>query len=66
MIGINMLRVADNQPQTLQRCFEAVAGLTEKGVFTPVIGKIFPVDEIAAAHEYLEKRKSMGKVVVVW
>lgn len=66
MIGINMLRVADSQPQILQRCFEAVAGLTEKGVFTPVIGKIFPVDEIGAAHEYLEKRKSMGKVVVEW
>lgn len=66
MIGINMLRVADNHPQVLQRCLNAVVRLTEEGVFTPAIGKIFPVAEIAAAHEYLEKRKSMGKVAVRW
>ncbi|MBC7888882.1 MAG: zinc-binding dehydrogenase [Ferruginibacter sp.] len=66
MLGINMLRVADDHPQVLQRCLEAVVRLTEEGVFTPTVGKIFPVADIAAAHEYLEKRKSMGKVAVTW
>ncbi len=66
MIGINMLRVADDHPQVLQRCLEAVVRLTVEGVFVPTIGKIFPVDKIATAHEYLEKRKSMGKVAVIW
>lgn len=66
MIGINMLRVADDHPQVVQRCLEAVLKLTDEGVFNPPPGKTFHVSEIAAAHEYLEKRKSMGKVAVRW
>ncbi|MCW3092783.1 MAG: L-threonine 3-dehydrogenase [Ferruginibacter sp.] len=66
MIGVNMLRVADDRPDMLQRCLEAVTSLAEKGVFAPTIGKIFPVAEIAIAHEFLETRKSMGKVVMKW
>jgi hypothetical protein len=30
------------------------------------LGKIFNASDIAAAHDYLEKRKSIGKVVVEW
>ena len=66
IIGINMLRIADDKPEVVQRCLEAVIRLTGEGVFKPNIGKVFPVNEIAAAHEYLEKRKSMGKIVVTW
>jgi len=66
MIGINMLRVADSHPETLQRCLAAVVQLTAEGIFKPAIGKVFPATEIAAAHEYLEGRKSMGKVAVRW
>ncbi|MEP7108204.1 MAG: zinc-binding dehydrogenase [Ferruginibacter sp.] len=66
MIGINMLRVGDDHPQVLQRCLEAVVRLTGEGVLTPTVGKTFPVSAIAEAHEYLEKRKSMGKVAILW
>lgn len=66
MIGINMLRVADNHPETLQRCLKEVVRLTEKGIFHPTIGKVFSASEIAAAHEYLESRRSIGKVAVRW
>ncbi|MEO5890242.1 MAG: zinc-binding dehydrogenase [Ferruginibacter sp.] len=66
MIGINMLRVADDRPLTLQRCLQAVIKLREQGVFELAPAKTFPVSEIAAAHEYLEKRKSIGKVAIRW
>jgi NADPH:quinone reductase-like Zn-dependent oxidoreductase len=66
MIGINMLAIADEKPAVIQRCLEAVVHLYNEGVFTPAISKVFSVDEIAAAHEYLEKRMSTGKVVVKW
>jgi len=66
MIGINMLRVADDHPLIIKRCLEGVVRLIEEGILSPAIGKIFPVSEIAAAHEYLEKRKSIGKVAVIW
>ncbi|MES2849077.1 MAG: zinc-binding dehydrogenase [Bacteroidota bacterium] len=66
IIGINMLSIGDGKPAVVQRCLEAVIRLHAEGIFVPTIGKVFPVNEIAAAHEYLEKRKSIGKVVVKW
>src|SRR5205814_6543543 len=66
IIGVNMLRIADEKPAIIQRCLEAVVQLTRDGVFKPVLGKAYHVSEIGAAHEYLEKRKSMGKVAMQW
>jgi NADPH2:quinone reductase len=50
----------------LQRCLTEVVKLTASGVFKPTVGKVFEASAIAAAHEYLEKRKSMGKVAIQW
>ena len=61
-----MLSVADQHPEVLQRCLTEVVRLTATGVFTPIIGKVFQASAIAAAHEYLEKRKSIGKIAIQW
>lgn len=66
IIGINMLSIGDGKPAVIQRCLEAVIRLHGEGIFIPTISKVFPVTEIGEAHEYLEKRKSVGKVVVKW
>ncbi|MFT3679542.1 MAG: zinc-binding dehydrogenase [Ferruginibacter sp.] len=66
MIGVNMLKIADHKPKVLQRCLENVVKLADEGVFKPTVSKIFDVSEIAAAHDYLEKRNSIGKVAVKW
>lgn len=36
----------------------------ESGIVRPVIGKIFPFEQIVDAHAHLQKRESVGKVVV--
>jgi NADPH:quinone reductase-like Zn-dependent oxidoreductase len=66
ILGVNMLKIADQHPEVLERCLKEVSALAASGVFKPVLGKVFPVSEIAAAHEYLENRGSVGKVVVEW
>ena len=66
MIGVNMLRIADNRPMVLKRCLEKVVQLVEDGVLDPTEAKVFPIDELAEAHEFLEGRKSIGKVSVKW
>ncbi|MEO6723097.1 MAG: zinc-binding dehydrogenase [Ferruginibacter sp.] len=66
MMGLNMLKIADSKPHMIQACLEAVIQLTESGVFSPLPATVFPATDIAAAHEYLENRKSMGKVVIQW
>ena len=40
--------------------------LYNEGIFVPTITKIFDAKDIAAAHDFLENRKSIGKVVVKW
>lgn len=66
IIGINMLRIADEKPAVIQHCLEAVVQLTRQNVFKPIAGKVFKIADIATAHSYLETRKSMGKVVIEW
>lgn len=66
IIGINMLRIADHQPQVIQRCLQQVMELYKAGIFKPSIAKVFLATAIGEAHDYLENRKSTGKVVVQW
>ncbi len=64
VIGLNMLRIADDRPETLARTLRAGAAAVESGEIEIVVGDAFPVEEIAAAHELLGSRRSVGKVAV--
>jgi len=66
VIGVNMLKVADNKPSMLKRSMESVIDGTEKGWLKPAVGKTYTADEIAEAHAFLESRQSVGKIVVKW
>ncbi|MCI5058281.1 MAG: zinc-binding dehydrogenase [Flavobacteriales bacterium] len=66
MIGVNMLRIADHQPQVIKRCMNEIVTLVNDGTLKPHVGGRFKVDEIAAAHDFLSKRQSVGKIVVQW
>jgi NADPH:quinone reductase-like Zn-dependent oxidoreductase len=66
LISVYMLPVADRKPEMLQRCLQNVVALTERGELKPYIDRVFSPGQIAEAHEYLEQRKSKGKVVVKW
>ena len=66
VIGVNMLRIADHKPQVLQRIIKGVIELFNQGKIKPHVGGSFKADEIAEAHDFLENRKSIGKIVVEW
>ncbi len=66
VLGVNMLTIADQRPEVLRRCLEAVVELWEEGKIKPVVGGVFKGDDIAGAHRFVEERKSMGKVIVEW
>lgn len=66
LIGVNMLKIADGRPMVLNRCLQNVVRLVEEGVFKPQPGKLFEATQIAQAHQYLEGRKSTGKVACKW
>ncbi|WP_448605258.1 zinc-binding dehydrogenase [Thermoflexus hugenholtzii] len=44
--------------------FRAVMERVEQGIFQPVIDRVFPLEEAAQAHRYLEDRRVFGKVVL--
>lgn len=50
-----------HQGDILRRC----AALIEAGTLQPLIGKTFPLDEAAAAHELIETGHVQGKIVLV-
>ncbi len=66
IIGVNMLKIGDNKPAVLQKCLIEVTKLIKDGKLNPHVGASFPVDQIAEAHELLESRRSIGKVIVEW
>jgi len=44
--------------------FEAVYELVASGRAKPVVDRVFPIGEVAAAHEHLEAGRQLGKVVL--
>lgn len=66
LIGVNMLRIADNKPLVIQHCLQKVVELTEQGILKPTIGGKYPIAQLVEAQEHLEFRKSIGKLVVSW
>lgn len=66
IIGVNMLKIGDYNPTVLARCMKNVSELIQQNQIKLHVGKTFNAAEIAAAHDFLESRKSIGKIVVFW
>jgi NADPH2:quinone reductase len=66
MIGLNMLRIADHRPEKIERAMKEVVKMTAEGILYPKVGGVYPVDQLSEAHQFLESRKSMGKILVKW
>jgi NADPH:quinone reductase-like Zn-dependent oxidoreductase len=53
-----------DQPARLQAIFERLrVFVSDKGI-KPVVGRIFPFEDVAEAHALVESRSSVGKVLL--
>lgn len=66
MIGVNMLKVAEENPKKIAKVMQEVIRLTDTKILKPHIGGEYQVEQLAEAHAFLESRKSMGKIIVKW
>jgi len=66
LIAVNMLRIADHKASLFQKILEGVMNYASQGIIQPKLAATYPADKIAEAHEFLESRKSIGKVVMEW
>jgi NADPH:quinone reductase-like Zn-dependent oxidoreductase len=57
-------RSLEEKAVATRRFAENVIPLLESGNVSPNVDKVFRMEEIREAHEYLESNKSFGKVVI--
>ena len=53
-----------NDPRRLERAKQFIIDGLAAGKLKPVIARTFPLDQIVAAHRYLESNQQIGKIVV--
>ena len=63
VIGVN-LRGVRSRPALLRRELDEIFRLYTDGKIKPVIAKTFPLEQAAAAHEYMHGRKNIGKIIL--
>ena len=66
ILGVNMLKIADNRPMVLQKCLMDVIELYRQGVIKPQVGGVYAVEDIAKAHDAMESGRTTGKLTVKW
>lgn len=67
VLGLNLLKLFDTDEgiHMLMNAMEGVLEGIQTGVFSPVVGKTFPLAKAGEAHRYLQSRNGIGKVVLV-
>jgi len=50
----------------LTHCLKEVVALYQDGKLIPQVGGVYSIEEVAVAHEALEKGKTTGKLTVKW
>jgi NADPH2:quinone reductase len=66
VIGLNLLRIADERVEVLTRAMRETVALQARGELAPLVDRAYPVAQAAEAHARVESRMSMGKVVLLW
>lgn len=66
ILGVNMLKIADNRPKVMALCLEAVVDLYQQGKIHPEIGSLYSHEQLGEAHAFLESGNSVGKIGIIW
>jgi NADPH2:quinone reductase len=65
LYGFFLGRLLRFEPEVVGNAVGELLGLWHTGAFRPLVGAEFPLDEVGKAHELVESRKSVGKVVLI-
>jgi NADPH:quinone reductase len=63
--GVYIGRLLRHSPDVIAAATKALLELWSSGSIRPVVGAEFPLAEVEAAHELVESRRSVGKVVLL-
>ena len=62
VLGVHLGRLT---PEIIRVEYEALFKYFAEGRLRPYVGKIFPLEQASAAHEYIQERKNLGKVLLI-
>jgi NADPH2:quinone reductase len=65
LYGFFLGRLLRHEPEVVGAAVGELLGLWQTGAFKPLVGAEFPLDQVEQAHELVESRRSVGKVVLV-
>ena len=65
LAGFYRGRLLRLDPELVGDAVGELLGLWETGTLKPLVGAEIPLDEIERAHELVESRRSIGKVVLI-
>jgi NADPH:quinone reductase-like Zn-dependent oxidoreductase len=60
--GFHLGRI--NNPERLREDLVALFDLYARGAIRPVVGRVFPLEEAAQAHRFIQQRANIGKVLL--
>jgi NADPH2:quinone reductase len=63
--GFYLGRLLRHEPEVVGQAVGELLALWHTGALKPVVGAEFPLGEVDRAHELVESRKSVGKVVLI-
>jgi NADPH2:quinone reductase len=63
--GFYLGRLMRHKPELVREAIAELLDLWSSGAVKPLVGATFPLEEAGAAHELIEARKHVGKVVLV-
>ncbi|WP_233261961.1 zinc-binding dehydrogenase [Vitiosangium sp. GDMCC 1.1324] len=64
VVGVAWGAFVMQEPQLTAEIAKALATLADKGFVEPVVGPVFPLEQVAQALRELDSRKATGKVVL--
>ncbi len=64
VIGFQMARIARGKPEVYERWRQELWRLFTEGALKPAVHAEFPLEDAAKAHEVIESRSNLGKVVL--
>jgi NADPH:quinone reductase len=65
VVGFYLGRLLRHAPELVAEAVGELLGLWQTGAFTPLVGAELPLAEVEQAHELVESRRSVGKVVLL-
>jgi NADPH2:quinone reductase len=64
VIGVGSAELWSREPGYLRQQWDDLIPLVESRAIDPVVGRVFPLDDIAAAIRELDERRAVGKMLI--